>query len=255
MIRAYIFIAAISILQLGLPETALQQTALQKPVEDTLPAVSSCSSAKAGTARASILAKDNLFIIELNSISSAFKTDLKEHVVAFGKDSSGKMLVSPVSQGTGIGGTVPVIQRAFADLHNHTNSAAPGAGDLYGLIDINKNDTQYDTRFVLTATGIVYALLITDPAAAVLFNTLYPRQPPAFAGAPPAFPEQLVDEFRELKYQYDCTDEMAMAFILDKYHAGVALLKLDGNSDFKILITKTSVNNEVVSYTAVVCPG
>lgn len=84
-------------------------------------------------------------------------------------------------------------------MHNHTNNSTPDAGDLYGLIDINKNNNNYDTRFVIILASTVYALLVTAPAAAAAFNLQYPRQPPAFPGGPPGFPATLVDEFREIK--------------------------------------------------------
>jgi hypothetical protein len=36
---------------------------------------------------------------------------------------------------------------------------------------------------------------------------------------------------------YGATDEMAMAFVMEKYKMGVALLKQDSNGDFKRLNT------------------
>ena len=77
---------------------------------------------------------------------------------------------------------------------------------------------------------------------------------PAFPDGPPGFPVAIVDEFREIKYQFNGTDEMAMAFILEKYHAGISLLKQDSNGVFKILRTVVSGENGHLIFTADNCP-
>lgn len=124
------------------------------------------------------------------------------------------------------------------------------AGDLYGLIDINKNNSDHKTRFVVTPDSTVYALLVTDPAVALAFTVKYPRQPPAFAGGPPGFPVAIVDESREMKYQYHCTDEMVMAFILEKYNSGVSLLKQHNDGIFNKIITVVSKDGSSPVFTA-----
>lgn len=50
-------------------------------------------------------------------------------------------------------------------------------------------------------------------------------------------------------------EEMAMAFILDKYGTGMALLKQDSNGDFKRLRTNENLNSDrSKNYTANNCP-
>ena len=158
-----------------------------------------CTATKKGATIATALAKENVFKIAVNEIKKLFKLDLKEHAVAFGKDSNKNIISSCISNGTTISGSIPKIANAFADIHNHPNNTPPDAGDLYGLITINKNNTAYDTRFIITSTGTVYALLITDHLAATSFEIAYPQQPPAFKGGPPGFPIKLVDEFNNSK--------------------------------------------------------
>ena len=52
-----------------------------------------------------------------------------------------------------------------------------------------------------------------------------------------AFPENIVDEINEMKQLYGASDEMAIAFILEKYNVGVALERQDANGNFKTLNT------------------
>lgn len=196
-----------------------------------------CEEAKTGAAAATIFAKDSLYQVALADIKTAFVLDKHEHCISFGKDVAGNIIASALSGGGAISGKVPAVANAFADLHNHPNNIPPDAGDLYGLININKNDPGYKTRFVVTPGGTMYALLVTDIAAALTFTTKYPNQPPAFIGGPPGFPVAIVDESREMKYQHNCTDEMVLAFILEKYNTGVALLKQHSDGVFKKIIT------------------
>lgn len=213
-----------------------------------------CEEAKAGAAAATLFAKDSLYNVALANIKNAFTLDMNEHCISFGKDAANNIISSPVSNGGATGGKVPAITNAFADLHNHPNNMPPDAGDLYGLTDINKNNHDYKTRFVVTPDGTVYALLVTDTATALAFTVKYPRQPPAFAGGPPGFPVAIVDEAREMKYQYHCTDEMVVAFILEKYNAGVSLLKQHSNGTFSKIITIVSKNGGRLIFSAGSCP-
>jgi len=212
-----------------------------------------CEAAKAGAARATLFAKDTLFTIALTGITKAFITDQKEHCIAFGRNDSGVVILSSISNGDATSGKIPAIENAFADLHNHPGNTAPDAGDLYGLIDINKINRNYNTRFVITAVGTVYALLIIDPSAAAAFDNKHLRQHAAFSGAQPAFPAAIVDEFREIKYGYHCTDEMALAFILEKYHAGVILLKKNSAGIFKPIVTKVVSEGDYMIFINVDC--
>ena len=63
-----------------------------------------------------------------------------------------------------------------------------------------------------------------------------------------------MDEAREMKYQDHCTDEMVMAFILEKYNAGVSLLKQDSNGNFNKIITIVSKDGSRLVFSAGSCP-
>jgi hypothetical protein len=64
----------------------------------------------------------------------------------------------------------------------------------------------------------------------------------------------LVDEFREMKYQYNCTDEMAMAFLLENYHTGVALLKENRMGIFKKIVTNVTGEGKNLIFIVNECP-
>ncbi len=213
-----------------------------------------CEEAKSGIYAASMFTKDSLFRVALANIKNAFTLDRNEHGISFGKDKGGQLISSPVSNGGATSGRVPAITNAFADLHNHPNDIPPDAGDFYGLIAINKSNPDYKTRFVVTPAGTVYALLVINTLVAIAFTEKYRSQPPAFAGGPPGFPVAIVDEAREMKYQHHCTNEMVLAFILDKYHAGVSLLKQHSNGAFKKIITTVSRDGGQLLFSVGNCP-
>jgi hypothetical protein len=213
-----------------------------------------CEAIKGGAVAVTLLTKDSLFPVALADIKNAFALDMHEHCTSFGKDAANRISSSPLSNGGAISSKVPAMANAFADLHNHPNNMPPDAGDLYGLIDINTNNPGYKTRLVVTLNGTLYALLLTDTAMAYAFTVKHPRQPPAFVGGPPGFPVAMVDEAREMKYQYHCTDEMIMAFILEKYNAGVSLLKQHSHGSFNKVVTTVSKHGSEPVFSAGSCP-
>jgi hypothetical protein len=212
-----------------------------------------CEEAKAGAAAATLFAKDSLYQLALANIKNAFALDTKEHCISFGKDVAGNMIASSISNGGTTSGKVPAIANAFADLHNHPNNLPPDAGDFYGLININKTNPAYKTRFVVTPDGTVYALLITDAETTLTFTVKHPPQPPAYAGGPPGFTVAITDEAREMKYKYHCTDEMVVAFILEKYNTGVSLLKQNSSGVFNKVITTVSRNGSGLVFSVGSC--
>ncbi len=124
---------------------------------------------------------------------------------------------------------------------------------MLATFNIYKSNSAYKTRFVVTPGGTVYALLVTDISKALAFTTKYPNQPPAFVGGPPGFPVTIVDESREMKYQHNCTDEMVLAFILEKYNTGVSLLKRHSDGSFKKIITTVSKKSSGLVYSLGSC--
>ena len=194
-----------------------------------------CDSVKQKLAFLNAFIKDSVFVRANSAINAAAKLDYGEHCIAFGKDSLLKYSVSGITNGSSNSSAVPAVVNAFSDLHNHNNNLPPDAGDVYGLITICKKNPSYDTRFVLTASGNLYALLIKDRKAAIAFADSLPPQKPVLPGMQPAFPEKIVDESRELKYSRLDSDEHILSYILKKYNTGIFLIKVNYNSEFVVI--------------------
>lgn len=222
------------------------------PIELTPPVQSDpCSTAEADIA--TNFSKTSDFTTAKTQIKTA-AVDGNEHEISFGKDANSNVISTTINTGNNHSGAVTSIANQFADLHNHPDNTPPSSGDLYGFIDHASTTNLYQTRYVVDANGTVYALVITDLQAAKIFNAKHPRQP-GINGYAPSFPETLVDEIGEMKGFYQATDEMAVAFILEKYHAGVALLKQDSNGNFKRLNTYEATDSDGrISYTQNICP-
>ena len=212
-----------------------------------------CEAARAGAAVATLTAKDSSFLHAVTQIKNAYQASGNEHCISFGKDAGGNIIASPLSNGSATSGKVPAMPNAFADLHNHPNNLPPDAGDFYGLAQMNMINPGYSTRFALTKDGSLYALLVTDAEALQTFIAKHPPQPPAFKGGPKGFAVAITDEAREMKYNYHCTDEMVLAFILEKYNTGVCLLKQNSTGALNKIITTVTKNGDQLLYSVFNC--
>jgi len=204
-----------------------------------------CEEVQAAVSAATILSKSLVYSNAVTDLKNAEAADNKEHVVSFGKDSAGHIIRSAINTGNVNSGTIPHVMNRFADIHIHTNEKPPSSGDLYGFISQTLADTNY-LRYIVTPKGLAYVFVLTDKASAIRFNALYPQRPGIrtvnkngiTTTYQPTFPQQLVDELNQIKGWSGLTDEAAMAFILLKYNAGVALLKQNSEGNFKRLHTK-----------------
>lgn len=212
-----------------------------------------CEAARAGAAAATLTAKDSSFLHAVTQVKNAYQANGNEHCISFGKDKDGHIIASPLSNGSATSGKVPAMPNAFADLHNHPNNLPPDAGDFYGLAQLHKINPNYLTRFALTTDGSLYALQVTDAGALQTFIAKYPPQPPAFTGGPKGFAVAITDEAREMKYNRHCTDEMVLAFILEKYNAGVCLLKQNDEGALNTIITKVTQRGDQLLYSVFNC--
>jgi hypothetical protein len=217
-----------------------------------------CTASKAGLIATTKLSRDSIFLSAKLSIQEAAK-DRRERSVTFGRDVIGNITVSPVVNGDTTNGTVSANwPGAFADMHNHRNNQPPSAGDLYFLARINNKHAGYNIRFVLTAGGSIYALYLYNLKLANDFIALYPLE--QSQGFSPRFPEPIFDEVDKVRIYFESigssklvAQERAMAFVLDKYNTGVALLKQDSDGNFKKLQTDEVVLSGVRTYVATNC--
>ncbi len=218
-----------------------------------------CNDAQPLISKANNLSQNSSYTTALNDIQTAASNDMngvKEHAITFGKDASNNVTTSPMSNsGSTTNGTVNTNwPGGFADLHNHPNDIPPSPGDLYQLITVNQNHTGYDTRMVVTQSGAVYALVIIDLTAA---NSFLAENSPIDRGFGPDFSDVIYTVFDNVKdysigtlgFNNLIAEEMGMAFVLDKYSSGMALLKQDTNGNFIRLRTESNTINGNTTYT------
>jgi hypothetical protein len=188
-----------------------------------------CGKARAAAVKATGFSQDTVFTKAIQQLQWIAR-DGKEHNVAFGKDVNGSIITSAISTGNKISAKLGSVINKFADLHNHPGNTPPSSGDIYGLIDQASSNHLFETRYIITPAGTVYALVITDLLQARDFNTTYPGEPNP--GYQPKFPEVIVDAIIDMKGVYDLNEEMAMAYVLEYYKMGIALLKQDNKGNF-----------------------
>lgn len=217
-----------------------------------------CLIAKPFAEKVTELSKTESFSIALNDIEKAISADgatKKEHSITFGKDGNNNIIASSVTTGGTSSGTVNTsFPGAFADIHNHNNDLPPSSGDIYGYIDLSKNNTSY-IRFVITLYDDVYAIALISPFSASKFNIDFPRvYPPQGTNFEPEFPDEIKEEILQITGWGGASEEMAIAYILEKYKSGLALLKQDSNGVFKMLRTKEIISSTgIKSYLEINC--
>ncbi|GAB3363972.1 hypothetical protein GCM10027566_32990 [Arachidicoccus ginsenosidivorans] len=206
-----------------------------------------CATAKAQIAEKRTKLK--AFIDGLKAVKEAAAIDGKEHSIAINQNTDGTITVTPVSQGADFSVNSNLGSKSIANLHNHPNTSPPSAGDVYSFIQNNSMLPNYTTKFVVTQDGSIYALIITNQLAAQDFSAKYPKS--ILPGSPPEFTEVEIDGVRLFdEYQFsreffrgeDFTNteanEGALAYILDSFNAGIALLKMNDDGSFSKINTK-----------------
>ncbi|WP_346983205.1 hypothetical protein [Chryseobacterium sp. POE27] len=203
-----------------------------------------CKQAAAGSQKATDLSKNSKFSAAKQGILNAFGQNGGENGVGFGSNTANGPIDATGIQS--LGATSGNINNPFAypiaDMHNHPQNTAPSAGDVYSMMFYHNQYNTFNTRYVVLSNGTVYALTITNADAFANFLSNYPpSQQPGYA---PNFPTALNYEYTDIYTYYNGTQEMALAFILDKYNAGIALTKMDASGNFKKLGTRENTNGD-----------
>jgi hypothetical protein len=204
--------------------------------------------------------------VTTTSQSDAFKTafsniiaasfDDNEHSITLGRDPKGHTTLSPMNNG----GPNSVATNtswlgAFADLHNHTTDGPPSTNDIvYAAVKKNSANNQHTTSFVTVPEGN-YAIVVTNLAAAQAFVAAYPADlSPIY---PPEFPNSIFYEIEYLRKELGESVEgrmRAVSFILDKYAAGIDILKQDSDGNFKSLKVEKITNPDgSITYKSLPC--
>ncbi|SHG25023.1 hypothetical protein [Chryseobacterium vrystaatense] len=139
----------------------------------------------------------------------------------------------------------------IGDGHSHSgNSAAPSAGDLYGMLEMAATNPKFKYRFVYGISGSSiesYALVLNSQTAAIAFLAAYPRSE-NYDPETHGFLENsnLWNEIEKMKIIYnnkstalDTSGEtyeprvVGLAYIFEKVNAGINIAKLDTNGNLK----------------------
>jgi hypothetical protein len=217
-----------------------------------------CEESRRGIGAAKLLSGDSSFSIAKTSIRKA-GIDKHEHSITFGRDTNGKVSLSTIVNGDSSNGIVrPDWPCAFADIHNHTNDQPPSAGDLYYLVKLNNKNQLYNTRFVETLNGTIYALYVYDLKLANDFVSKYPlEQTPGFS---PRFSEPIFDDVDKVSTYFEgkgidrlTARERALAFVLAQYKSGVVLLKQSGTGNFVSMQIQERTKGGMILYVARNC--
>ncbi|WP_264537696.1 hypothetical protein [Flavobacterium sp. N1736] len=183
----------------------------------------------------------------------AASADGHEHSITLGGTASSS---SPYTQSVmNNGGTNGVavnesLQGAFAAIHNHPNNSALSSGDIYAAVTLNTKNAAFTTSFIITG-GQTYAIVVNNLPNAKNFVNNYP--PDLSPNYPPEFPNVIFDQIDFINSQIGNSIDSKTASIssvLDKYNAGITLMKLESNGKFnRIKIVK----NADGSYSSVPC--
>ena len=172
---------------------------------------------------------------------------------------------------------VPSIGDYLASAHSHPSHGAPppSVRDLYNTLQSSQQYLTFQSAFVFSSNGTIYAFVITDRDKAIEFLATYP------------FLDNTKDEgrmfntnnvlgidFNEVYNNYmtgrlpaysgnSQTDglESGYAYVLEKYNSGISLAKTDGNGNLKALsstpfehIISSSGGKKIIGYKAQPCP-
>lgn len=208
-----------------------------------------CTTAQEST----IVSKNKEYLIALKAINEANAAE--EHSITLGKAPNGTMTQAPMNNG---GQYIVQInttwEGAFAALHNHPNNTPLSAGDIYASVQLNVKSSNFTTSYILT-DGEVYAIVVTNLSLAQDFVKTYP--PDQLPNQSPEFPNNIFYEIDGLKSIMGYGNEgrtTAIAFILDKYSAGITLLKQDSSGKFNPIKTQeTTQSNGIKTYNTIPC--
>jgi hypothetical protein len=189
----------------------------------------------------------------LNNVRSADPT--KEHSITLGKDANGNITQAPMNNGGPVKVEINTSWAgAFGAIHNHPPNTPISGGDIYTAVTLNSNNINFTTTFVYT-NGEMYAAVVTDLAAAKAFVANYPADiRPQYN---PEFPDFIFNQMEDLRRSMGQSVDgltSAIAFILDKYNAGITFLKQDTSGRFNpIKIKETTNPNGSKTYTSTPC--
>ncbi len=187
-----------------------------------------------------------------------------EWAVAIGQKPNGEYEITPPVEQNISNGTIPSAQLTspyIGDGHSHSGDRGnPSGGDLYNMITSLAGNPALKYRFVYgnsgEGTAETYALVINNASLAQQFLSQYPKDE-NYNSQDHSIKEKsmLGIEFykADVYYQSGASENssgedydsraVAMAYILDKFNAGISIAKADANGNLK------KINAEVTQIT------
>ncbi|KFE99038.1 hypothetical protein [Chryseobacterium luteum] len=206
-----------------------------------------CTKAQQGSQKATDNSKTQKFSDAKQGILNNFNQNGKENGVGMGRDTpNGELKATGVQELNANSGDISnPYAYPEADIHNHPGNTPPSAGDVYSMIKYYNSHPSFNTRYIVTPNGTVYALIITN---ANLFESFITNVPPSqVPGFAPNFSGDMFADYVDISNR-----ETGMAYVLDKYNSGIALTKMDANGNFKKINVKPNSNGS--GYTQTPCP-
>jgi hypothetical protein len=203
----------------------------------------------------STISKDDKYLSSKQNIMTA-ATDGFEHSITLGKDENGTITQAPMNSGNQqyMVSTNYKWPGAIAAIHNHPNNTPLSSGDIYASVQLNEKSSNFTTTYVLI-NGETYAIVVTNLALAQKFVKNYPAN--QIPGYSPEFPDIIFNQLQVLVTPMGSTIEgrtQAIAFVLDKYNAGITLLKQNSNGEFNPIKTQeTTQSDGTKTYTKIPC--
>lgn len=183
------------------------------------------------------LAKDQTYKKAINDIKTA-AVDKLEHSITFGKNTAGQTTASAMTNGVS-GSVMPNINwpGAKSVAHNHPNDTPPSGGDILAMTRINKQNNNFNTCYAM-AGGEIYAIAVTDLAAAQVFSANYLVNNTSGKEYPKFMFDEMSDVWNDMDSYLTEGQAMAKAFVVNKYNGGITFFKQNSNGVFYPLITK-----------------
>ncbi len=176
-----------------------------------------------------------------------------------------------------VGITVPPVGDYLASAHTHPNhgAAPPSVKDLYNTLGNSKEYLTFQSSFVFSSNGTIYAFVVTDREKAIAFLAAYPlannttNEGRIFNDSSAVGKDflNILENYmvgRLPAYSGNSQDdgiESAYASILEKYNSGINLAKIDSNGNLKPLRSvafqyeiPASGGKTIIGYKAVPCP-
>ena len=241
------------------------------------PSQDPCFLAAPATSNLNQIMKDQNINPKLQALKNLAASSNVEYGVTVSSNSNGYYATNPYTDNnpSSIGIKPPDNGSFLASAHSHPDVPPPSITDLYSAIQASVNYFSFKGGLVYAKNGAVFALVVTNTQQAQVFLTTYPKDINWDSGTKLFNEEtQLGKDFNEIYNSikggtypnYSGNDqndalETSLAYILEKYNAGINLAKKDSSGNLKPVkavsfeyIIPYSGGKKVTAYKTEMCP-